>query len=61
MSEPEAGAERTLEAVGYTPWLRLSKNPKTEKISAHNPFVFKSRFSVKKPQLDFFDSLVRRR
>jgi hypothetical protein len=40
--------------------LRLSKNPKTEKVGTHNPFVFKDVFSVKMPKLDFFDSLVRR-
>jgi hypothetical protein len=60
---PEAGAtqERRLEAVRCKALLRLSKNPKTEKISTHNSFVFKSRFSMKMPKLDFFDSLVRRR
>jgi hypothetical protein len=60
---PEAGAEsvqRRLEAVRCTPWLRLSKNPQTEKIGAHNSFIFQSHFSVKMPELDFFDSPVRR-
>ena len=51
--------ERRLEAVACTRLLRLSKNPKTGKISTHNSFIFKSRFSMKMPKLDFFDSLVR--
>src|SRR5262245_20711026 len=33
----------------------------TEKISVHNSIIFKSRFSMKMPKLDFFDSLVRPR
>ena len=56
----EPGAERTLLAVGYTPWLRLSKNPEIEKTGVYNSFVFKRRFSMKTPKSDFFDSLVRR-
>src|SRR5437763_16587758 len=52
--------EHRLLGVACRPMLRLSKNPQTEKISAHNSFVFQRRFSVNMPKLDFFDSLVRR-
>jgi hypothetical protein len=46
-------------AVACKRVLRLSKNPKTEKISVHNPFIFNRLFSMKMPKSDFFDSLVR--
>jgi hypothetical protein len=51
--------ERTLFAAACKPLLRLSKNPKTNKIGTHNSCVFKSHFSVNILKLDFFDSLVR--
>ena len=46
------------EAVPLEQALRLKKNPETKTSGAHNSFIFKSRFSVKMPKLDFFYSLV---
>ena len=44
--------------MACTPMLRLSQNPQTEKIIAHNSFVFKKCFPVKMPKLDCFDSAL---
>jgi site-specific recombinase XerD len=57
---PTAGArhEQTLEGVGCSGVLRLSKNPESPETWIHKPLIFHDRTLRKNQQLGFFDSLI---